>query len=83
MMTGRELIVYILTNGLEDEPIYKDGTILGFMNELEAAVKFNVSTATIRTWFELGMLDGVKIGNVLYIPSKASSPLEKNGGKNV
>lgn len=81
MMTGRDLIIYILANGLEDEPLYKDGNILGFMNELEAAVKFNVSTATIRTWVELGMLDGVLIGKVLYIPSKASSPLEKNGGK--
>ena len=82
-MTGRDFIIYIMENGLEDEPLYKDGKLLGFMNELEAAVKFNVSTATILTWVELGMLDGVKIGKVIYIPSKASSPLETNGGKNV
>jgi hypothetical protein len=82
-MTGRDLIIYIMTHGLEDEPLYKDGNILGFMNELEAAVKFNVSTATIHTWVKLGMLDGVEIGKVLYIPIKASSPLETNGGKNV
>lgn len=87
MMTGRDLIIYIIQNGLENEPVYEDGKILGFMNELEAAVKFNVTTATIRVWIGLKMLDGVLIGNVYYVPANAKSPMEietaQNGVNNV
>ena len=87
MMTGRDLIIYIIQNGLENEPVYEDGKILGFMNELEAAVKFNVSTSTIRVWIGLKMLDGVLIGNVWYIPANTKSPMEidtaQNGVNNV
>lgn len=75
MMTGRDLIIYILKNGLENEPIYENGKILGFMNEKEASVKFHVSSATIRAWVELGMLDGVIIGTTIYIPANANDPI--------
>lgn len=70
-MTGRDLILYILSNNLEDEPLYKDGKILGFMNEAEAAVKFNVGVTTIRIWYRLKILEGVKIGEALYFPANA------------
>ena len=71
MVTGRELIMYILANGLEDEPVYKNGKILGFMTPEEAATKFDVGVATIYIWVDLGMLDGVKIEDSLYIPFNA------------
>lgn len=70
-MTGRDLIVYILVNGLEDEEIYKDGKVIGFMNADEAAAKFKVGEATILLWMQLGMLPGVMIGEVAYIPVNA------------
>ena len=70
-MTGRELIIYILANGLEDEPIYEDGKILGFITAIEAAEKFNVGLATIKVWINEGMLDGIRIGEELYIPANA------------
>ena len=70
-MTGRELIIYILSNGLEDEPIYEDGKILGFITASEAAEKFNVGLATIKVWINEGMLDGIRIGEELYIPANA------------
>lgn len=70
-MTGRELIIYILANGLEDEPIYEDGKILGFITATEAAEKFNVGLATIKVWINEGMLDGIRIGEELYIPANA------------
>lgn len=86
-MTGRDLIIYIIQNGLENEPVYEDGKILGFMNELEAAVKFNVSAATIRVWIGLKMLDGVLIGGIWYIPANAENPMKietaENGVNNV
>ena len=74
VMTGRELIIYILSNGLEDEPIYKNGQIIGFMTEEEAANKFEVGIATIRVWNKQGLLHGVKIGDRLYIPQNAENP---------
>lgn len=70
-MTGRELIIYILSNGLEDEPIYEDGKILGFITATEAAEKFNVGLATIKVWINEGTLDGIRIGEELYIPANA------------
>jgi hypothetical protein len=44
-MTGRDLIVYILQNNLENEPVFKDGKFIGFMTEGEAAEKFDVGVA--------------------------------------
>ena len=70
-MTGRDLIVYILVNGLEDEEIYKDGKVLGFMTTAEAAAKFEVGVPTILLWVQLGMLSGVTIGREVYIPVNA------------
>lgn len=70
-MTGRDLIIYILSNNLENEPIFKDGKVLGFMTEVEAASKFNVGIATIKVWCECDIIDHVKIGNILYIPVNA------------
>lgn len=66
-MTGRDLIMYILANGLEDEPIFKDGKLIGFMTVEEAAVKYNVGVATMRTWVGLGVISGIKIGDVVYV----------------
>lgn len=67
-MTGRDLIIYILENNLEDAPMFEDGKILGFMNVDEAALKLNVGPATIKTWFELEAIPGVKIGGEIYFP---------------
>lgn len=77
MMTGRDLIIYILQNNLEDKPVFEDGVFLGFMNEMEAAVKFDVGVATIRIWCGLGMLPGIKIGDETFIPMDAKNPKEK------
>lgn len=66
-MTGRDLIIYILTNNLEDQPVFLDKGFLNLLSESEAAVKTQVGTATIRAWFEMGLIDGVKVGDELYI----------------
>lgn len=77
MMTGRDLIIYILENGQENEPICKDGRFLGFMTHSEAAAKFGVGMATVEVWVHLGQLEGVVVGQELYIPANAESPLSK------
>jgi hypothetical protein len=73
-MTGRDLIVYILENKLEDAPVFKDGKLLGFMNVEEAAVKYEVGIATVKLWFRLGMLRGIVIGEEIYIPADTDKP---------
>ena len=65
-MTGRDLILYILENNLENEQVIKDGVFIWLMNEIEAAAKFNVGVATIRAWYVYGKLDGILIGGQLY-----------------
>ena len=71
-MTGRDLIIYILSNGLEDKPIFENGKVLGFMNEVEAASKFGVGLATIKVWCDCDVIDHVTIGNRTYIPVNAT-----------
>lgn len=80
-MTGKELIIYILQNNLEDEIVIKDGIFVWLMNEEEAAAKFNVGVATVKAWYVCGMLSGTKIGDHLYFLRNASDPRveTKNG----
>lgn len=76
-MTGRELIIYILQNNLEDEIFFKDGNIPGFINENQTASKFGVGAETIRTWYLLGWLDGMEIGGKLYFLNNVPDPRKK------
>lgn len=80
-MTGRELIVYILENNLEDEPVFKDGKFIGFVTVAEAAEKMDVGVATICAWVMQGRLSGEKVGDYLFIP--ADCKLEKNDEKDL
>ena len=78
-MTGKELILYILENDLENEDVIKDGVFIWLMDEKEAAVKFDVGVATIRSWYVYGLLDGTKIGDHLYFLRNVKDPrLRKN-----
>ena len=73
-MTGRELILYILENKLEDEIVIKDGIFVWLMDENEAAVKFNVGVPTVRAWYATGIASGTKIGEHLYFLRCMSDP---------
>ena len=66
-MTGRDLIIYILQNGLENTPVNDKGRFLNLLSVQEAAIKFNVGEATIRIWYQMKGIDGVMIGDTLYI----------------
>lgn len=68
-MTGRELIIYILTNNLEDEQVFKNGKFIGFITASEAAVKMDVGIATIHTWIHQGRITGIVSGDRVYIPA--------------
>lgn len=81
-MTGRELIIYILENNLEDVSIIENGKFVGFMTVEEAAEKFDVGTSTVIAWITRGLLKSVTIYDNVYIPSNAADPkLILSGGK--
>lgn len=73
-MTGRDLIIYILENGLEDEPVVKNGMLVGFMNRIEAAEKLDVGVATVQVWLEHGVLEGFRLDEVIIIPKNVKRP---------
>ena len=73
-MTGKELILYILQNNLEDTIVMKDGFFVGFMTEEEAAVKFGVGVETIRAWYNCRWINGTQIGDSLYFLKDVADP---------
>lgn len=70
-MTGKDLIIYILENNLENEQVFKDGELLGFMSVELAALKFGVGTTTIKVWADLNIIPYIKIGDTIYIPANS------------
>lgn len=57
-MTGKELIIYILQNNLENKLI---------LSKEEAALKYGVTLETVEVMYNLNMVRGFKMGNNLYI----------------
>ena len=80
-MTGRDLILYILQNGLEDQPVFENGKLIGFKTVSEVAEELSVGNATVITWCKLGMIPYVQIGANYMIPGNYESPLEKDKRK--
>lgn len=76
-MTGRELILYILENKLEDELVFDDGKFLGFLTVKEFAVKHNTGEETVRAWVDLKYLPGIIIYDEIYIPANAKVSILK------
>lgn len=66
-MTGRELIIYILENNLEDKPIFEEGVFPGFITIGEFAVKYGVGTPTVYAWIEMGWVKCLRINGVMYV----------------
>lgn len=83
-MNGRDLILYILSNHLEDEPVFKDGTFLGFMTIGEAAAKMNIGVATVRAMIVQGRLDAIRIPETDFgylLPRNCEMMLGGNNGR--
>ena len=64
-MLGRELIIYIIENGLENEDVFE--IIKTFPTVGDVAVGFDVGTATVEVWVANGCLDGIECDGVTYI----------------
>jgi hypothetical protein len=72
-MTGRELIIHILENNLEDEPVFKDGTFVGYIPVSWAAVKMGVGVSTIIAWIAQNRLDYLLIGDEYFVSADCKS----------
>lgn len=75
-MTGRDLILYILSNNLEDKPVFDDGKFIGFVTVDDVAVREQVGLATVHTWVHQGRLDSVAVREGIYIPANFKSPID-------
>ena len=73
-MTGKELILYILQNNLEDTVVLDGGVFIGFMTDRELAVKCSVGIETVRAWYLRKMIEGTKIGDSLYFRKDVVDP---------
>ena len=63
-MTGREIIVFILENHLED----MEFNPTGYITAEKYAENHNVGIATVMAWIEMGSVLAVKFGKTYYIP---------------
>ena len=84
-MTGRELMMFILENGLENENIFS-GDILSelCMTADEAAIKFNTGVSTINSWIKMGKIPTLTINGITYVYKHAEDPrpaIQKDGKK--
>ena len=77
-MTGRDLIIYILANNLEDELVFQDGKFAGYITVDEAAVRMNVGVAMIYALINLEMLDCIIVGDTVFIPADFKGPRISN-----
>ena len=73
-MTGRELIIYILQNDLENEEVIKDGKFAWLITESQVASKFGVGVNTVKTWHDMGFLEGFRLGETLYFLANITDP---------
>ena len=74
-MKGRDLILYILMNHLENEDVIdENGVMMGFMTIEDAAIKYNVGVATVRAWINEGVLEGIKLTDFILVPANAERP---------
>lgn len=76
-MNGRELIIYILENHLEEQDLFADGILPLFITVEEAAVKWNCGSATVKTMIDLNKVKGSKIGEKYFVLANESNPFKK------
>ena len=78
-MTGRELIIFILENHLEEVSIFDGDTLPGLMTLDEAAVKWHSGRNPLKALFEMGKISGVIIDEKIYIHKNVENPFSKKG----
>ena len=72
-MTGKDLIIYILQNNLEDAEVVNIVSKI-FLTDYQVAAKFKVGVDTIRAWQALKLIDGINIRGAMYYYDNISDP---------
>lgn len=76
-MTGRDLVIHILSNNLEDADISEM-----FITEEEAAVRCKVGVATLKAWASMGIIHYISINDKKYIlPNDTLKRFEEELGR--
>jgi len=77
-MTGRELMIFILENHLEDVELLRDEQtivdILDLVTVDKKAAECGVGPVTVETWIRTGCMSGIEINGVKYVPAGAERP---------
>lgn len=76
-MTGRELIIFIMENKLEDVEF---DIPENYLTVEETAAKYNVGVETVKAWIKFGYLNSVNLKGEQYIPENAE-PSILHGGR--
>lgn len=66
-MTGRDLIILILNNRLEDVVVFDDFRVLGLYTIEEAAVKLHIGVESIKAQCSIDAIRHLEIGDKTYI----------------
>ena len=66
-MTGRDLVVYILENHLEDVELCNDVTKQFLIPIEKAAVELECGVATLKALLSIGKIKGIKFNDKYYI----------------
>lgn len=77
-MTYRELIIHVLANGLEDEEVFKDGKLTGFMTVEEAAVKLGIGVAAVHAMMDMKHLSYIEIEKCCLLPIHSNISKQQN-----
>ena len=65
MLTGKDIIMFILKYDLINEKIFEDDV---FIHSSKVAECFGVGNATIKVMYDMGTLHGFDINGELYFP---------------
>lgn len=69
MLTGKDVIMFILKYDLINEKIFEDDVLSDvFIHSSKVAECFGVGNATIKVMYEMGTLHGFDINGELYFP---------------
>lgn len=68
MITGKDVVLYILSNNLEDKPVFTDGEIMGFYTIDKFAEMCGYGIETVKAKIQMGQIKGaISIGDTYLI----------------
>lgn len=67
MITGKDIIMYILKNDLVDKEVISEKSVSDILaTPEELASKFGTGVATVMAMYNMGMIKGYEIGEQVY-----------------